>query len=108
MDRHPDLFGGVYPDAPGYRATDTSEAAAEAMKPKMSVLRQMVLSALETRPMTTMEIAHHIKQRYEATQPRTSELKDIGLIKDSGDRGISRDPRKKAIVWMLSRKDSDQ
>lgn len=28
-DRHPDLFGGVYPDAPGYRATDTSQAAAK-------------------------------------------------------------------------------
>lgn len=94
-DRNLDLFGGVYPDAPGYRATDTSQAAAEAMKPKVSVLRQMVLSALEKRPMTTMEIAHEIRQRYEATQPRTTELKIMGLIEDSGDRGISRDPRKK-------------
>lgn len=102
MERHPDLFGGVYPDAPGYRATDTSQAAAEAMKPKVSVLRRMVLGALETRPMTTMEIAHHIKQRYETVQPRTSELKDMRLIVDSGERGISRDPRKRAIVWMIA------
>lgn len=101
MSRHPDLFGGVYPYAPGYRATDTSQAAAEAMKPKVSVLRRMVLGALEIRPMTTMEIAHHIRQRYETIQPRTSELKDMGLIKDSGARGISRDPRKKAIVWEI-------
>lgn len=101
MERNLDLFGGVYPDAPGYRPTDTSEAAAEAMKPKVSVLRRMVLGALEIRPMTTMEIAHHIRQRYETVQPRTSELKDMKLIEDSGDRGISRDPRKKAIVWRL-------
>ena len=100
--RHPDLFGEVYPASPGYRATDTSQAAAEAMKPKVSVLRRMVLGALENRPMTTMEIAHHIRQRYETIQPRTSELKDMGLIKDSGNRGISRDPRKKAIVWQLA------
>lgn len=102
MASHPDLFGGVYPDAPGYRATDTSRAAAEAMRPKVSVLRQMVLGALKIRPMTTMEIAHHIRQRYEAVQPRTSELKDMGFIKDSGARGISRDPRKRAIVWALT------
>lgn len=99
--RHPDLFGEVYPTSPGYRATDTSQAAAEAMKPKVSVLRQVVLDALSVRPMTTLEIAHHIKQRYEATQPRTSELKDMGLIEDSGLRGISRDPRKRAIIWRL-------
>ena len=101
MTGHPDLFGGVYPDAPGYRATDTSQAAAETMKPKVSVLRRMVLGALEISPMTTMEIAHHIKQRYETIQPRTSELKGMGLIEDSGDRGISRDPRKRAIIWRL-------
>lgn len=101
MSRHPDLFGGVYPDAPGYRATDTSQAAAEAMRPKVSALRQMVLDALSVRPMTTLEIAHHCRQRYETIQPRSSELKDMGLIKDSGDRGISRDPRKRAIVWTL-------
>lgn len=26
----------------------------------------------------------------------------MGLIEDSGDRGISRDPRKKAIVWIAT------
>lgn len=99
--QHPDIFGGVYPEAPGYRDTDTSQAAAEAIKPKVSVLRGMVLDALAVRPMTTMEIAHHCKQRYEGIQPRSSELKEMGLIEDSGERGISRDPRRSAIVWRL-------
>lgn len=99
--QHPDIFGGVYPEAPGYRATDTSQAAAEAIKPKVSVLRQMVLNALSVRPMTTMEIAHHCKQRFETIQPRTSECRDMALIEDSGERGISRDPRRSAIVWRL-------
>lgn len=101
MDRNLDLFGEVYPASPGFRHTDTSQAAAEAMKPKASVLRRMVLDALESGPMTTLQIAHHIRQRYEGVQPRTSELKDMGLIEDSGQRGISRDPRKKAIIWRL-------
>jgi hypothetical protein len=100
--RHPDLFGDVYPSVPGYRATDTSQAAAEAIRPKVSVLRQMVLDALSVRPMTTLEIAHHCRQRYETLQPRSSELKDMGLIEDSGLRWISRDPRKTAIIWRLT------
>lgn len=101
-DRNLDLFGEVYPASPGFRHTDTSQAAAEAMRPNVSVLRRMVLSALESRQMTTLEIAHHVRQRYETIQPRTSELKDMGLIKDSGGRGISRDPRKKAIIWQIN------
>lgn len=83
-DRHPDLFGGVYPDAPGYRDTDTSKDAAEAVRPKVSQLRDMVIEALKIRPMTTLEIAHHHRQRYESLQPRTSELREKGLIEDSG------------------------
>lgn len=105
--RHPDLFGGVYPETPGHRDTDTSRAAAEDVRPKVSVLRQMVLDALSVRPMTTLEIAHHCRQRYETLQPRSSELKNMGLIEDSGARGISRDPRKKAIIWKLSLPDVD-
>lgn len=96
-----DLFTEVYPDAPGYRNTDTSFAAAEAVKPKASTVRLMVLEALKTRPMTSIEIAGYIGMPFESTQPRTSELAAKGLIEDSGLRGKSRDPSKQAIVWRL-------
>lgn len=101
MARHPDLFGGVYPDAPGYRNTDTSRDAADAIKPRLSKMQSDVLKVLAVRPMTVMEIAQALRQRFETIQPRTSECAAKGLIEDSGERGISRDPRKAAIVWRL-------
>lgn len=104
MELHPDLFSGVYPDHPGYRDTDTSKAAAEAVKPKASWVQTKVLEALAVRPMTTLEIAAHHRLRYETCQPRTAELRAKGLIEDSGLRGISRDPTKAAIVWRIATK----
>ena len=101
MARHPDLFAGSYPDAPGYRNTDTSRAAADAIKPRLSKMQSDVLKVLAVRPMTVMEIAQALRQRFETIQPRTSECAAKGLIEDSGERGISRDPRKAAIIWRL-------
>lgn len=102
MARHPDLFGGVYPNAPGYRNTDTSRDAAEAIKPKLSAMQSAVLKALAARPMTSFEIAHALRLPFHTAQPRTAELQAKGFIEDSGERGISRDPTKLAIVWRLT------
>lgn len=96
-----DLFTETYPDEPGYRNTDTSFAAAEAVKPKASTVRLLVLEALKKRSMTSIEIAQYIGMPYSTCQPRTSELAAKGLIEDSGLRGKSRDPSKSAIVWRL-------
>lgn len=101
MRAQTDLFGGVYPDAPGYRRTDTSRAAAEAIAPKLSKMQSDVLRVLQVRPMTSMEIAHALRLSFHSVQPRTSELVAKGLIEDSGGRGISRDPRKLAVIWRL-------
>ncbi len=92
-----DLFG-PYPVTPGYAPTDTSKAAAKAVRPKVSWVREKVLEALE-RPGTAVQIARRLRLPYETIQPRTSELKAMGLIEDSGKRGPSRDPAKTAIIW---------
>lgn len=96
-----DLFTDFYPDAPGFRRSDTSRAAAEAVKPKAGTVRLMVLEALRLRPMTSVEIADRLRLPYSTCQPRTSELRAKGLIEDSGARGESRDKSKLAIVWRL-------
>lgn len=96
-----DLFTDFYPHSPGFRRTDTSRAAAEAVKPKASFLQAKVLEALAIRPMTTAQIARHLGYAFEAVQPRSSELRAKDLIEDSGARGPSRDKSKLAIVWRL-------
>lgn len=102
-DPHPDLFlFASYPNTPGYQATDTSKAAADQVKPKATWVRARVIDALARQgPLTTMQIAEAVGLPYEAVQPRTSEARAQGLIEDSGIRGISRDPQKKAIVWRI-------
>lgn len=100
-DDQQDLFG-LYPNSPGYQKTDTSRAAAEAVKPKAPTLRQQVLEVLRAGDATTMQIAHAMRQPYSSVQPRTSELQEMKLIRDSGKRGISRDCTKTAIVWTLA------
>lgn len=99
--RHPDLFGGVYPDAPGHRGVATSIAAAESIKPRLSAMQSDVLRVLGVKPMTSFEVAHALRLAYFSVQPRLAELQAKGLVEDSGARGISRDPRREAIVWRI-------
>ena len=96
-----DLFTDFYPSAPGFRRTDTSRAAAEAVKPKAATVRLMVLEALKRRPMTSQELSEYLRLPFSTVQPRTAEGRAKGLIEDSGLRGPSRDPSKAAIVWRL-------
>ena len=79
----------VYPDAPGYRNLDTSAAAAIALAPKLGRLQRMAESAIReagTRGLTADELAAGLGTDRWSIQPRTSELKRKGLIRDSGQR----------------------
>lgn len=105
--RTPDLFGGVYPDAPGHRGVSTSVDAAKAIKPRLSAMQSDVLRVLAVKPMTSFEIAHALRLAFHTAQPRTAELQAKGMIEDSGARGISRDPKREAIVWRLTDNDAD-
>lgn len=100
-ERQQDLFLG-YPNHPGRQiempAPETNTWAA-APKHKGVEIRDQVYRALKRQVGTTAQLATRTGLPYEAIQPRTTELKDAGLIQDSGRRGPSRCPNRTAIIW---------
>jgi predicted transcriptional regulator len=91
----------IYPNTPGFRDTDTSIAAADAIASSAGRLQRMVLFAVREvgeRGLTSEEIAARLDVGFASIQPRTSELRRKGLIEDSGQRRRNLSG-KAAIVW---------
>ena len=90
-----------YPNWPGFRARDTSKAAADAMAPKAGSLRDRTYWIIEASVIgqTADEVASLMDESILAIRPRVTELARMGLIRDSGHRrkNIS---GKAAIVWV--------
>lgn len=96
----PDLE--LYPHAPGFQDTDTSRAAAAAVKPKDKPIRQRVMdSLLEVGPATADEMAKRLGLHPRNVVPRVSQLHKLGKVADSGHRRQS-DLGNPAIVWRLA------
>ena len=79
----------TYPDAPGHRNVDTSIAAANGLAPKLGRLQRMAETAIRNAGLfglTADELAARLEMDRYSIQPRTSELKRKGLIRDSGVR----------------------
>lgn len=94
-----DQFTLRYPGVPGYKARDTAEAAAEAMRPSASTLRAAAMRCLrESGPLTADEVASRLGRSVLAMRPRFSELAKLGSIEDSGERRRNTSG-KRAIVW---------
>ena len=94
-----------YPDVPGSHGVDTSIAAATDMAPVAGTLRHMVLTAVKaagSRGLTTNEIADTLNIDRNSLQPRTTELKLLGQIEDSGQRRANANG-KRAIVWTATK-----
>jgi DNA-directed RNA polymerase specialized sigma24 family protein len=96
-----DLFS--YPDAPGHRGIDTSVEAAAAMSQHLGRLQDMAFNAIKAAGalgLTADELAERLGVNRYTIQPRTSELRRLRKIADSGQRrrNVS---GKKAIVWTL-------
>ena len=92
-----------YPKEPGFRNTDTSKAAAVSMRKRAATIGEQVLDCLrDDGPLATFQIAERIKKSYRSTQPRTSEWRAIGKIRDSGKRVIDPETDKAVIVWELA------
>ncbi len=92
----------IYPDAPGHRGVDTSIAAANDLAPKLGRLQNAALAAIRAAGLiglTADELAATLDVDRWTIQPRTSELKLRGLIKDSGRRRKNASG-KRAIVWV--------
>ena len=90
-----------YPNAPGHRNIDTSVAAANALAPKLGRLQKLALEAIKSvgwLGLTADELAAVLEMDRWSIQPRTSELRRKGLIRDSGQRRPN-NSGKLAIVW---------
>lgn len=92
----------IYPTAPGHRGVSTSIEAADAMAPVSGRLRQIARRSIMeagASGLTTDELAKVTGFERSSIQPRTSELKLLHLIKDSGLRRRNANG-KRAIVWV--------
>ena len=92
----------TYPDAPGHRNVETSIAAAIALAPKLGRLQLLAHEAIREAGwlgLTADELAKRLEMDRYSIQPRTSELKRKGLIRDSGQRRPNA-TGKQAIVWV--------
>ena len=92
----------AYPDAPGHRNVETSVAAAEALTPKLGRLQELTKAAIAEAGLaglTADELANCLGLDRWSVQPRTSELRRKGLIRDSGLRRPNLSGRS-AIVWV--------
>lgn len=93
-----------YPYSPGHRGIDTSIAAAEALKPKLGRLQMMVASVIRhagALGLTSDELAAKLKTDRWSLRPRISELRRMGVIRDSGERKQNC-TGKQAIVWIAT------
>lgn len=94
----------VYPNAPGHRNVETSIAAANTLAPKLGRLQRMAEAAVRDAGwlgLTADELAARLEMDRWSIQPRTSELKRKGLIRDSGQRRPNC-TGKLAIVWIAA------
>ena len=92
----------TYPDAPGHRNVDTSIAAANALAPKLGRLQRMAEGAIRDAGwlgLTADELAARLGMDRWSIQPRTTELRRKGLVRDSGFRRPNA-TGKQAIVWV--------
>lgn len=95
---------GTYPDAPGHRHVDTSIAAADALAPRLGRLQRIAAAAIRDAGfigLTADELAARLQLDRWSIQPRTSELRRKGLIRDSGQRRPN-STGKLAIVWIAA------
>lgn len=96
MSQQLDIFS--YPDGPGFKARDTSRAAAAATAPEVKSLRARVFDEIKRNPSTPEEVAARLKLPVHSIRPRFSECAAKGWIEDSGDRRRAMGGRQ-AIVW---------
>lgn len=98
--------GATFPYTAGFKGSaETGREAAEAINKKLGRLQRLVQSAVKARGrygLTPEEAADILRMDRVSVQPRFSELKALGLVKDSGLRRINPSSRKRAVVWVLT------
>ncbi len=92
-------FDAPYPTSPGFKRAGTSQAAAEAVKPRAKSLRDQVLDLLKAHELTADECAAKLQKSVLAIRPRLSELAKKNLIEDAGRRRFNTTSGLLATVW---------
>lgn len=88
-----------YPEAPGWKARDTSRAAADHMRPTASNIQEQCLRTYRvTGPMTADECATILGMSVLTVRPRVSQLAALNFLEDTGIRRKN-DSGRNAIVW---------
>ncbi len=98
------LFGyELYRGTPPHQRSDTSIAAAEAIRPSVNGLRARVLQFIQGQcsGATDEEIQGALQMGGSTERPRRRELVQLGLVLDSGLRRPTASG-KKAAVWKTS------
>lgn len=94
----------TYPNEPGHRNVETSIAAADALAPKLGRLQRAAHGAIRDAGadgLTCDELAARLGMERWSVRPRTSELRRMRLIRDSGRRRLNCTGRL-AIVWIAT------
>lgn len=78
----------VYPNHPGHKGdSGTGRDAAMKYAPQAPTRRAQVLHGLAAGPATAEEIGERIDLHWYLTRPRLSELKALGYVVETGERG---------------------
>ena len=101
MEQQGSLFPETrYPQVPGWKGTDTSLAAARFIAVNLSARQtEVYVSLRDVGPATMHDLARRLGRSTYATAPRISELRDMGLVDDSGQRKVNTSSLRTAIVW---------
>jgi len=98
-----------YSSTPRPRGIDTSTAAAASLTSSLGYLQAKVLCAIVEAGscgLTTNELAERLRIDRGSIQPRTSELRAQGRIRDSLQRRLNANG-KKAIVWVAVNQEAE-
>jgi hypothetical protein len=93
-----------YPNAPSQGRTDTSAAAAQAIRPASAAIQLKVYDVIRAAGrsgLTADEVAASLRLDRVTVRPRTTELRHSGKIHDSGLRRRNENG-KSAIVWVAT------
>lgn len=99
-----DLFEAAdrYPHAPGAKTGGTSQEAADKTKRRAPLLRNLCLDLLiASTGLTADEVAGRAGFSVLSIRPRLTELRALGLIKDSGERRKNASGHR-AAVWVVA------
>ncbi len=99
-DRKQAMIDLALSQPPAQSHSATSIAAAEQIRPHVQTMRDRVLDALKTRPMTDQELATALGMDGSSVRPRRIELERANLVTSCGSRLTS--SGRKARVWMAT------